>query len=254
MSDANKYVVISADSGATDSENVRQFISWYLSKKCSDSACYTYENIRHVYDAFADEEEKISQFFSHIDCGVGLQNIFWMFLLTPAVQPKEQAETLCDQQIWLRAGKFIGQLILKTASYRNQISFWAKSKTVMIESAKILGNQIREYEPNFKAFSDYIDSAERRTVQFKNSHVLKPTLPYNKEMILISSGYESERTLVNDFNNNHTILKYLVTVLEKRQISYDEIKTIVKKDNREVATTSLFLEITIPARDENGEI
>ena len=42
------------------------------------------------------------------------------------------------------------------------------------------------------------------------------------------------------------------TVLEKRQISYDEIITIVKKDNREVATATWFIEISIPKKDENG--
>lgn len=82
VGDANKYVVVSADSSVADAEDVRQFISCHLSKMCSDSTCYTYENIRYVYDAFPDEEEKISQFLSFIDCGIGLQNVFWMFLLT----------------------------------------------------------------------------------------------------------------------------------------------------------------------------
>lgn len=141
VGNANKYVVVSADSSVADAEDVRQFISCHLSKMCSD---YTYENIRYVYDAFPDEEEKISQFLSFIDCGIGLQNVFWMFLLTPNTRPKEQVTTYCDQQIWLRAEKIIGQLILKTASYKNQISFWAKRETLAIESEQILGEKIRE--------------------------------------------------------------------------------------------------------------
>lgn len=252
VGNANKYVVVSADSSVADAEDVRQFISCHLSKMCSDSTCYTYENIRYVYDAFPDEEEKISQFLSFIDCGIGLQNVFWMFLLTPNTRPKEQVTTYCDQQIWLRAGKIIGQLILKTASYKNQISFWAKRETLAIESEQILGEKIREYGPDFKVFSSYVDSAERRTAQLKTNLILKPYLPHNKETIWISPNNRTENTLIDDFSNNHAILEQLVTVLEKGPISYDEIITIVKKDNREVATATWLIEITIPQKGENG--
>ena len=48
VGNANKYVVVSADSSVADAEDVRQFISCHLSKMCSDSTCYTYENIRYV--------------------------------------------------------------------------------------------------------------------------------------------------------------------------------------------------------------
>ena len=252
VSNANKYVVVSADSSVADAEDVRQFISCYLSKMCSDSTCYTYENIRCAYDAFPDEEEKISQFLSFIDCGIGLQNVFWMFLLTPNTRPKEQVTTYCDQQIWLRAGKIIGQLILKTASYKNQISFWAKRETLAIESEQILGERIREYGSEIEVFSSYVDSAERRAAQLKTNLILKPYLPHNKETMWISPNKRTENTLIDDFSNNHAILEQLVTVLEKGQISYDEIITIVKKDNREVATATWLIEITIPQKGENG--
>ena len=195
MSSANKYIVVSADSSVADAEDVRQFISRHLSKMCSDSTCYTYENIRCIYDAFPNEEEKISQFLSFIDCGIGLQNVFWIFLLTPSTRPKEQVPTCCDQQIWLRAGKIIGQLILKTASYKNQISFWAKRETLAIESEQILGERIREYGSDFEVFSSYVDSAERRAAQLKTNLILKPYLPHNKETMWISPNNRTENTL-----------------------------------------------------------
>lgn len=121
-------------------------------------------------------------------------------------------------------------LILKTASYKNQISFWAKRETLAIESEQILGEKIREYGPDFEVFSSYVDSAERRTAQLKTNLILKPYLPHNKETIWISPNNRTENTLIDDFSNNHAILEQLVTVLEKGPISYDEIITIVKKD------------------------
>ena len=54
VGNANKYVVVSADSSVADAEDVRQFISCHLSKMCSDSTCYTYENIRYVYTRTSD--------------------------------------------------------------------------------------------------------------------------------------------------------------------------------------------------------
>lgn len=252
MSNSNKYIVVSADSSVADAEDVRRFILCHLSKKISNSTCNTYEDIRCVYDAFPHEEETISQFLSFIDCGISLQNVFWLFLLTPNTQINRRANTQCDQQIWLRAGKIISQLVLKTASYKNQISFWVKKETLSIEAERILGERIREYRSDFEAFSSYVDSAERLTEQLKTNLILKPCLSHSKETIWISPNHRTENTLIDDFSNNHAILEQLVTVLEKSQISYDEIITIVKKDNREVATATWLIEISIPPKGENG--
>lgn len=206
-----------------------------------------------MYDSFVDKEKKISRFLSSIDCGIGLQNVFWIFLLTPIVQPKGQITVHCDQQIWLRAGKIISQLTLKTASYRNQISFWTKGKALAIGSAQILGMQIREYGSNFEVFSSYVDSAERHTVQLKNNPILRSVFEYNNKMICTFFSHESKITLVKEFNNNCALGQHLITVLEKCQISYDEIITIKNKDNRDVDTPPLFLKISISTRrGENG--
>lgn len=255
VNDANKYIVVSADSSVADSEDVWQFISRYLSNTRFDSTCITYENIRCIYDAFSDEDEKLSQFLSFVDCGIGLQNIFWMFLLTPNIQSKEQVATHCDQQIWLRIGKIIGQLILKTASYKNQISFWSKESTLAIGSGQILGERIREYGTDFEAFISYVESAERQTTQLKTNLVFKPCLPHNKETLWMSPNNGAENTLIHDFNNNHAILEQLITILEKRQISYDEIITTTKKDKEvDAATWRIVIEISTPQKGENGGI
>lgn len=79
LGDGNKYIVVSADSGLTYAKDIRQFISYYLSKRCSESTSYTYENIKHEYSVFTDENEMISRFLDHFHCSIDLQNVFWIF-------------------------------------------------------------------------------------------------------------------------------------------------------------------------------
>lgn len=114
--------------------------------------------------------------------------------------------------------------------------------------------KIREYVTDFEVFSSYVDSAERRAAQLKTNLIRKPYLPHNKEKILISPNQRTVITLIDDFSNNHAILEQLVTVLEKVPIGCNEIITIVKKDNREDATATCLIEITIPQKGENGGI
>lgn len=151
VSNTNKYVVVTADSDVAYAKNVSQFIHNYLQERISESSCYTYENIRCQYVTFSDEKEKIEQFLSMFDCGIGFQNIFWMFMLTPNTQPKGNSTAYCDPQFWYRAGKIIGQLCSKTAIYKNQVSFWVQRGTIKIESEQnILGGTFREFGPDFK--------------------------------------------------------------------------------------------------------
>lgn len=249
LGDGNKYIVVSADSSLADAENIRQFVSCYLSKRCLDSTSFTYENIKNGYNAFDDENEMLARFLDYFDGGIGFQNIFWIFLLTPNAQSKQLAIQQCDQQIWLRIGKIISQLILKAATYRNQISFWAQ-KGMSLKSEQILGERIREYGTDFEVFANYIDSAERRIAQLRSN--LKICIPHNKQIVEIVPLNITENTLINDFNNNLAALKQFINVLEMQQISYDEIITTVKKENKTVARATWLVEISIPQGNENG--
>ena len=47
-------------------------------------------------------------------------------------------------------------------------------------------------------------------------------------------------------------LKQFINVLEMQQISYDEIITTVKKENKTVARATWLVEISIPQGNENG--
>ena len=199
LGDGNKYIVVSADSGLTYAEDIRQFISYHLSKSISDSTSHTYENIKYAYNVFTDENEMISQFLDRFHCGIGFQNIFWIFLLTPDVHSKHPIAKQCDQQIWLRAGKVISLLSLKTATYRNQISFWVHKGALSLESEQILGERIREYGPDFEAFASYVDSTERRTAQLRSN--LKSCIQYNKEIVGIVPTNNTGNTLIEDFSN-----------------------------------------------------
>lgn len=250
MGDGNKYIVVSADASLADAECIRQFISSYLSKRCLDSTSYTYENIKYRYNAFNEEEEMLSQFLNHFNCGIGFQNIFWIFLITPDAQSRQFFAKHCDQQIWIRAGKIISQLVLRAATYRNQISFWIRKGDFSLKSEQILGEKIRKYGPDFEAFASYIDSAERLTTLLRGNQ--KICVQYNKEIVEIVPENGRKNTLIDDFSNNLVAFKQLINALELQQISYDEIITIVKKENKTEATATWLVEISISKTNESG--
>lgn len=142
-------------------------------------------------------------------------------------------------------------LILKTATCKNQISFWMQKGALFLEAEQILGERIREYGPDFEAFTSYVDSAERRTTQLRSN--LKSRIQ-NKKIVGIVPANNTENTLIQDFSNNLAILKQFITILETQQISYDEIKIIVKKENKVVTTTTWLVETSTAKEDENGGI
>lgn len=240
MSYTNQYVVVSADSGARDAEDVRKLISHHLSTACSGSTCYTYKNIRCAYDAFADEETQIAQFLSSFDCKIGFQNIFWLFLLTPNIQYQNHSATNCDQQLWLRVGKVIGQLLSKTSTYKNQISFWRRNETTASQSGWIFGEKIREFQSGLEAIYSYVDSAERRTKQLNTIFVSKCCQQQNIEIIRISPA--EKIVLLDDCSNTVDILEPLVNVHEKPHFSAGKI----------IKMPPGLLEITIQEIDQNG--
>lgn len=250
LGDGNKYIVVSADASLADAECIRQFISAYLSKRCLDSTAYTYENIKYGYSTFNDEKEMLSQFLNHFNSGMGLRNIFWIFLITPDELSEQLDAKHCDQQIWIRAGKIISQLVLRTTAYRDQISFWIRKDAFSLKSEQILGEKIREYGPDLDAIASYIESAERLTAPLRSAP--KSYVQHNKEIVEIVPE-NGINTLIDDFSNAPSAFKQLINALEMQQISYDEIITIVKKENKTVATATWLVEISISKTSKGKE-
>lgn len=250
LGDGNKYILVTADSNSVHAEEIRQFFTNYLANISGDAKCFTYNNLKNQYNTFTDDSEMLSQFLEHSDADMGFQNIFWLFLLTPDVQSQQPVAQYLDQQIWLRAGKIISLLVLNALPYRNQISFWTQKGISPLEFGQILGEKIREYGEDFEEFSRYIDSAQRRTSQLRSN--LKIHTPQNKKAAEIVALNNTENTLINGADNNSAVFEQLANILETQQISYDEIITFLKKENRIVVKATWIVEIPISNENENG--
>lgn len=242
MINGNRYIVISADSGIPCAEELSQFIKKYLQQKHINSLCYIYEDIQWQFNTFADDEEKLSQFFDSADQDIDFRNIYLMFLFTSDPQfPK--TDTIFDQQLLSRAGKIIGKFSLKSTSYKNQISFWIRKGAEVPEvERKILGGSLREFDSDFKAISRYIDAAERQTDRLKtNSNNLHRF--QNKEMKSDVSDFKENISLTEVFNHIDAFLKALEDVPDVRYEVQMEIKVIIKKENGEIVSAPKFIEI-----------
>ena len=119
MNIKNVYIIVTNDADSDYAKIISHNIRDYLQKRLSESLCYTYNDICAYYSSVHDEKEKIAQFLTRIEHRIGFQNIFWLFFIT--LNSKDAVTVHWNQQIWVRAGKIIGQFSLKSENWKNQM-------------------------------------------------------------------------------------------------------------------------------------
>ena len=253
MNGENKYVVVSSEFGFSSAIEFSNIILAHLQEKLSASTCYTYENIRRCYSTLNNEDERIERFLHDFDCGVSFQNIYWLFLLTPDI-PQENENQSCDQELWLLAGKIIGQFCSKTTTYRNQISFWTQSLNKLPEEQRyILSGSLREYSSDFKIIYRYVDDAERRSEHLNSNYYTIPQQSCYAEYLL---PILDNRVTISSFDyiiNQNLRFKQTLLISKTHFTNFIEILPIINNDNEISVSRSISFITSYDTRERSGE-
>lgn len=249
MNIKNVYIIVTNDADSDYAKMISHNIQAYLQKKLSESLCYTYNDICAYYSFVHDEKEKIAQFLIRFNCMVGFQNIFWLFFITS--NSKDTAIVHWDQQIWVRAGKIIGQFSLSSKNWKNQISFWEAKKTVAIDSYRfILDGTHKILGTDYENIYEYVAGAERSSNQMSFMVLENKTKSFYKE-IPIRPINKEEHALFHEFITISFSPRYQEIFLEQYNGHLESV-AITRNERGEIILTANISEILIHNDEKEG--